>query len=46
MAMQQYWSGSKIQGTEFKYTSDAIDWASNNDHVVVLEWFKNSAYRI
>ena len=34
----------KIQGTEFKYTSDAIDFASNNSHIAILECFKNSGY--
>jgi len=34
----------KIQGTEFKYTPCAIDWASGNGHVAILEWFKNSGY--
>ena len=34
----------KNSGYEFKYTSDAIDWASAKGHVNVLEWFKNSGF--
>ena len=33
----------KNSGYEFKYTSSAINWASNG-HVAILEWFKNSGY--
>ena len=34
----------KNSGYEFKYTSDAIDSASENGHIAILQWFKNSGY--
>ena len=30
----------KNSGLEFKYTADAIDWASQNGHVNILNWLE------
>ena len=34
----------KNSGYEFKYSKNAIIWASKNKKIQVLEWFKNSGY--
>ena len=31
-------------GLEFKYSVSAIDYASENGHVSVFDWFKNSRF--
>ena len=44
MAIQLYQNGLKIPNTNSNIQIDAINWASKNGHIAVLEWFKNSEY--
>lgn len=39
-------SENGICGLEFRYTSEAMDYASKYGHINVLEWFKNSGMKM
>ena len=43
-AILEFWIGLRILVFEFKYNEGAINNASLNGHVAVLDWFKNSGF--
>ena len=44
MVILQFWIGLRILVFEFKYNGWAINYASENGHIAILDWFKNSEF--